>query len=157
MANLIKKNIWLGMAYGSEKLSPLSPHLEAGKQGKTPCWGKLRVLHLDWQAAEGRLWHADLAWGFQTSQPTYPLVRHLLQQSHTSTNKATPPPTKPQLLQQSHTSSNKATPPPTRPHLHQQGHTSTNKATPLSSATPYGPMGVILFKEPQVKTEKEDS
>jgi hypothetical protein len=45
---------------------------------------------------------------------------HLL---YISSNKATPPPTRPHLLQQDHTSSNKATPPP-RPHLLQQNFAS---------------------------------
>jgi hypothetical protein len=55
-------------------------------------------------------------------------VTHLLQQGHTSFNKATPPPTRPHLLQQGHTSSNKAIPPSTRPHVSQQD-------APLKSAT----------------------
>jgi hypothetical protein len=66
---------------------------------------KLRVLHPDPQEARMRLtFHSGRA-----SKPN-PTVMDFLQQGHTSSNNATPPPTMPHFLQ-------KATPPPTRPHL----------------------------------------
>lgn len=62
---------------------------------------------------------------------------------------------KPQSPLQCHTSSHKATPPPTRPHLFPQGHTSSHEATPpnplpSSIGTRYSihePMGIIVITD----------
>ena len=60
-------------------------------QADTVLEKELKILHLDPQAA-GRECNTGQAWASETSEPTH-LVTQFLQQSHTYSNKATPPTT----------------------------------------------------------------
>jgi hypothetical protein len=82
-----------------QKLSPLSSWQRAWKQADVVLEKELRATY--WSARQS-VGETGPCMGFKTSKPTF---------------NNTPPPTRPHLLQQGHTSSNKATPPPTRPHL----------------------------------------
>jgi hypothetical protein len=63
---------------------------------------ELSVLHLVLKANRRRMSLSHVA-RKRVSKPISK-VTHFLQQGHTSSNKATPPPTRPHLLQQGHTS-----------------------------------------------------